>query len=373
MASFKDKIQGAKRVLLVHPRGIGDAIHCLPTLEVLRRNLPDAEFDFLVGDQALGLAGFVRGLRHTFSVPSYPKPKSKWVLFLRRIRAAWQIRQGRYDAIINMCPNESTAALLLISGVRHKLALRYIYSPVRWRWLYSDVVDRRWGNQSSYRFTLENLSRAGFDCQGVRLGSELVDLTEVDLPSDLRPPFFHLSLFASSDSKQLSEVEARRLLGLMLERFPDHQLAISCSAASRELERINRIIQADNSGRIRIYPGSLNLPQLAAVLAAADAHVGPDTGTVHLALLAGGRTISWHLNEQGMLAWIPYGREHRVILSLLEQVRFEAGMMEGSGNVSLRRVTAEHVMAALEDLISDPSPSEANSKGPDVPTFHYVV
>ncbi len=168
MTDFKNKIRDAKSILLVNPRGLGDVIHSLPIVAMLKRTLPRAQVDCLASAHSEDLFAIVPAVRQVLSVPFYPRPKSTVQRYGRRLKAAWRIRQNGYDAIINLQAINSTSKAIALSRARYKLALRGILSPIGKPWLHSDVVDRRWRNQSAHRFMLENLAAAGFAVDGLR-------------------------------------------------------------------------------------------------------------------------------------------------------------------------------------------------------------
>lgn len=355
MTVFKNKIAAAKRILLVNPRGLGDVIHSVPLAAMLKATLPQAEIDILASAHSEALFAVVPSVRHALSVPFYPRPRNRWERYKRRLNAALQIRRNDYDAIINLQAIDSTLASIALSRAPHKLAIRSMSMPVGMPWFYSDVVDRRWRNQSAYQFLLDSMAQAGFVTEGWHLGPHLLDLSGQQLPADVRAPYFHFSPFTSKTSRQLPTAEAQLMITGLLQRYPQHQLLVSCAAVQREVDEIHAMIPPALAGRIHVFPGTLNLAQLAAVLAGAEAHLGPDTGSLHLAWLAGARTVSWFLNHESMLAWVPYGPQHRILLSLREQARIGDNDRD-TETLPMQRVKAAHVLDALDDLLSTPLP-----------------
>ncbi|MGH8462343.1 MAG: glycosyltransferase family 9 protein [Stenotrophobium sp.] len=369
MATFRDKIVGAKKVLLINPRGLGDVIHSLPVAAMLRKYLPDACIDFLASDHSKELFNIIPCVDVVLTVPSYPRPKSKTELYGRRIKVAWRIATSGYDAIVNLKPLDSTAALICMSLARNKLATRDLYTKTKFRWMYSDIVDNCWQNQSCYRFQLDSMATAGFDTSECNLGPELVDLSEIQLPPSIIRPYFHISLFASKESRQLPAVEAKALIMGLLERYPSHQLVISCSSVKRELGEIEEYLPKGSSERIKIFAGTLDTSQLAGVIARSDAHIGPDTGSVHLAWLVGAKSVSWYLNHESLMAWVPYGPQHRVLLSTREQARI--GDLEGDPR-RIQAIKASYVLEELDTLLTNPLPPKAAWPGSDHIGFRYI-
>lgn len=349
--TFKDKIAAARKILLVNPRGLGDIIHSLPLAAMLKQTVPAAQIDMLVSSHSESLFPIVPYVGDVFSVPHYPRARNRWERYQRRLKVGWKVRRKAYDAIINLQAIDSTLATIALSRARHRLALRNMSMPVGMPWYYTDVVDRRWANQSAYQFMLDSMTQAGFETAGWHLGPHLLNLSSQQLPAGVREPFFHFSPFTSKTSRQLPIAEAQAMITGLLQRYPQHQLLVSCAAVRREVDEIHAMIPPPLAGRVQVFAGSLDLAQLALVLSRAEAHLGPDTGSLHLAWLSGAKTVSWFLNHESMLAWVPYGPQHRILLSLREQVRIDSNEF-GTDSMPIQYIKSQHVLAAVEELQS---------------------
>jgi ADP-heptose:LPS heptosyltransferase len=89
--------------------------------------------------------------------------------------------------------------------------------------------------------------------------------------------------------------------------------------------------------------------ELSALLKAARLHVGPDTGSLHLAWLQGTPTVSWFLNHEHLLAWAPRGSRHRVLVSTLERDR-KADNLHGLPAPLIAAAVTEQLMRAPAPL-----------------------
>lgn len=351
MGDFRQKIEGAGSILMVNPRGLGDVVHSLPALAMVKASCPQAQIDILTSEHAQALFQVVPSVRQALSVPHYPRPRNRWERYGRRLRAALQIRRNHYDAIVNLQAIDSTSSSIALSGAPHRLAVRSMAMPVGMRWLYSDVAERPWRNQAAYRFMLDAMAEAGFPARDWHLGPGLLDLSAQRLPEGVREPFFHFSPFTSKTSRQLPPEQSRRLIRGLLQRYPGHQLLVSCADVPRETEALAQMLPEHEEPRIRAYRGSLNLAQLAYLLSRCEAHLGADTGSLHLAWLAGARTVSWFLNHESVLAWVPYGPQHRILLSLREQVRLGNHERDEAQAIPMQGIRAGQVLDTLDELL----------------------
>lgn len=98
-AAFKERLQRVARILVVNPRGLGDVIHSLPTVAALKRSCPAAEIDFLASAHSEHLFDIIPDVRAAVTVSYYPKPKTRWERYARRLSTARRIRHNAYDAV----------------------------------------------------------------------------------------------------------------------------------------------------------------------------------------------------------------------------------------------------------------------------------
>jgi ADP-heptose:LPS heptosyltransferase len=77
-------------------------------------------------------------------------------------------------------------------------------------------------------------------------------------------------------------------------------------------------------------------------------HLGPDTGSLHLAWLQGTPTVSWFLNHESLLAWAPRGSRHVVLVSALEQSR---------NADALHDISAACIADAVSSQLNGPKPA----------------
>jgi ADP-heptose:LPS heptosyltransferase len=75
-----------RRLLVIRPGGLGDAIHLLPLLRALRAHFPRAELDLLMERRNAGLV---------------PPSVARRVLLYDRPRELWTAVRGRYDVVID--------------------------------------------------------------------------------------------------------------------------------------------------------------------------------------------------------------------------------------------------------------------------------
>lgn len=118
--------QRPPRILVVRLSALGDVIHALPVLGVLRRALPDARIDWVVEDRASDL---LAGRAELDRVVVFPR---RALRELRRQPAAWtrrasqfvlELREGGYDTSLDLQGNLKSGVIARLSGARRRVGL----------------------------------------------------------------------------------------------------------------------------------------------------------------------------------------------------------------------------------------------------------
>ena len=126
--------------------------------------------------------------------------------------------------------------------------------------------------------------------------------------------FVHVSPFATQDEKELpAEVLAEFLNGAAAAR-PDLAFVLSTAPNGRERTKLAALRMKLKFDPWKIFAGDLDLVELAEVMRRARLHLGGDSGALHVALMAGTKTLSWWRDYAGRLAWTPPGTGHAAVV-----------------------------------------------------------
>jgi len=118
--------QRPPRILVVRLSALGDVIHALPVLGVLREALPEAHIDWVVEDRAADLlAGrdeldrvVVFPRRELRGLSKHPIPWSR-----RVVDFLLELRKYRYDASLDLQGNLKSGTIARLSGARQRFGL----------------------------------------------------------------------------------------------------------------------------------------------------------------------------------------------------------------------------------------------------------
>ncbi|MFL5342693.1 MAG: glycosyltransferase family 9 protein [Gemmataceae bacterium] len=266
----------AKRIALLKPSALGDIVHSLPVLHALRVRFPQAEITWVVN---CAYAGLLTGQPDLTAALAFDRRRPlRAAVFLAR-----ELRRRRFDLVIDLQGLFRTGLMAAVSGAPRRVGLSSAREISRLA--YTDVID-----DSSELHAVERYWRV---VEALGVG---------DLPRE-----FHLTI-ADADrawaEERLAVLPRPWLFVATGSRWrtkrwpPEHfaTLAARCQqkygggtiliGAPDEAE-LSRGVAERLPGPTLDLTGRTSLPQLAAVLAQADAMLANDTGPLHLAAALG--------------------------------------------------------------------------------------
>jgi heptosyltransferase-2 len=114
-----------KRILIIQTASIGDVILATPVLEKLHHHFPDAEIDFLLKK---GIERLFDGHPFLHEILVWEKSKDKYKNLKKLVQ---QIRENRYDAVINIQRFASSGLITVLSGAKLKVGFnKNPFSPL---------------------------------------------------------------------------------------------------------------------------------------------------------------------------------------------------------------------------------------------------
>ena len=235
----------------------------------------------------------------------------------RTLRAQLQVlgelRGLKFDASINFSDNDRNLFHAAFIGARHRLGLRgerwHFWSP----WLIHEFSQRGSRDVPMYQQNRVFLKAAGFRIEGeptftLRIPREQKDWAAKEIPAGA----IHLSINASSPYKEWSIENWAGLVGLLAARGTP--LVATSSDSLRELGRLRELELAVPKGSLRLFPGGINIAQLAALIERCKLHVGADSGAIHLAMGLGIPTVGVYRDYDGRVEWTPAASPHALII-----------------------------------------------------------
>jgi len=291
---------------------LGDTVHLLPALWMVRQAYPQAELHAVVADHIISLMSCMPWVDRAWGYPRFPKHAT----LRQNLRMVARLRKERFDVLINLNGSDRSSWLTFLSGAPARLGRRpRDGGPPFWGRMFTDFVQYYSATEPVYVQKCRCLELAGFPFIQAEFHAQIdpAHLQAARITTADAGAYFHLSPFTTADKKELSPGQLAEFISLLETRFPDKRWVLSGAPTERERRKMEALVSGLKRKPWRAFAGELNLVQLAAVIQHSAVHLCGDTGTLHLALMTGTPSVSWFRSGPGTSGWIPVGERHRTV------------------------------------------------------------
>ncbi len=346
--NFLARTRSARKVMVLDLGFLGDTVHMLPALWMVRQAYPQAELHVAVSSQVVSFMECVPWVDRVWGYMRYPRHAT----LRENFQFVAGLRREKFDVLINLNGSDRSSWLTFFSGSRERLGrLPGDGGPPFWKQRFTAHVSYPFGGQPVYLQRCRCLELAGFPFTQPEFHVEIkpehlaaAGLSEADAGS-----YFHLSPFTTDDRKELRPEQLTELIHSLETRWPEKKLILSCAPNERERGKLDALLRGLPRKPWRVFAGDLNLMQLAAVIQHSAVHLCGDTGTLHMALMTGTPTVSWFRPNPGAEEWIPVGPRHRTLM--------------GTGadrHAALQGIVIRDLVNSVETVLQTPVPQPRN-------------
>jgi ADP-heptose:LPS heptosyltransferase len=340
---FFEATCGAKRVMLLDLGFLGDSIHLLPALWVLRQSYPEAELHVMVSEHVTKIMEVAPWVDRVWGYPRFPRGP-KWYQDFGRIR---RLRAAKFDVVINLNGSDRSSILTGLSGARWRLGRRPADGgPVFWSSMFTHIVEHPYRTELISAQRWHCLKKAGFPGEKPEV--------HIEIPADVQSRalaktggkggWIHVSPFTTENYKELPPAQLADVIRELDRRFPDKKIILTCARNEREKSKMSTLLAALDFQPWRIFAGELDLLELTAVVQASHLHLGGDSGGLHVAWMTDVPTVTWFRRYAGVADWQLVGDRHRSVVG--------DRTPEGLAGISVHEI-----IGMADHLISNPPPN----------------
>lgn len=315
------------RILIVKPSSLGDVVHALPTVNLIRKKFADAHISWLINAELSSLLKKCPVINER--IEFHRRRRGSWLPLLR------QLRRQRFDLVVDLQGLLRSGLFAFATGAKRRIGLS----------------DAREGSRLFYTETVQAPRAHAVD-------RYLLVARHLDCPDG--PVEFPLGLEGRAPSRPLIAVNpsARwdtKLWGddkfaELVRRLPQSRVVLTGLAA--EHARIDKILGGSRSvATARNLAGGTDLFQLAELYARCCVVITNDSGPMHVAAAVGTPVVAIFGPTDPALTG-PYGKQHVVLCSgipcspCLKPHCTHTPRME-----CMHKVTVEQVLAAAKQFI----------------------
>jgi len=296
---------------------LGDTVHSLPSLWMVRQAYPQAELHAAVAAHITSFMDCAPWVDRVWGYMRYPRHATLRENFLMVAR----MRREKFDVLINLNGSDRSSWLTFFSGARERLGrIPDDGGPPFWRRMFTAHVSHSFTGEPVYWQRCHCLAQAGFPFTQpefhVEISPENLRAADI-LPADAGT-YFHISPFTTADYKELPPDQLAEFIAALAKNFPDQKLALSCAPTEREKKKMAALLARLPQKPWRVFTGNLNLTQLASVIQHSALHFCGDTGTLHLGVMTQTPVVAWFWPNPGLREWVPTGEKYRVIVGTNE-------------------------------------------------------
>jgi ADP-heptose:LPS heptosyltransferase len=305
-ANFYNKIKDCKTILVLDLGFLGDAIHLIPALWMIRAALPNVKLDVMIAEHIKSIFDLTPWIDNVIGYPRFPVGP-KWYEDINRVRS---LRKEKYDAVINLNGSDRTSILTYLTGAKFRLGRVPDRPPLFVKYCFTNMVEVAFHTKPVFKQRCECLEKMGFPQSEIKFPITIPEKDQKKIDMELKNVgnFVHISPFTTADFKELPVEILADAINLLNVKF-----IISCAGNEREKHKLEHLLKLLQRKPARIFPGNLNIVELTSLIARSSLHLGGDSGALHIALMTNTPSISWFRDNRGK-DWMPDGEIHKQLI-----------------------------------------------------------
>ena len=343
-------------ILIIKLSSIGDVVHALPFLEVMKNSYPDSKIDWLVEEEASQVISGHPAINRV--IISKRKAWEKEILnplkftkvFSEAVGFYKELRSSSYDIVVDLQGLFRSGFLTSLSRGKRKIGMSGGREGASF-FLKEPAVPVDYDQHAIDRY----LKVAAYlDCKTVRFKGE-IPVSEQDkklavgiLGSDTESNIIIAINPMAKWKTKLWEPDKFSELASILQKDLNCRIVFTGSSQDRAI--IDEMIKhsGNSTGPVNLA-GSTSLKELAYLYSRCSALVCTDTGPMHIAAAMGCRVVAL-FGPTSPLRTGPYGTGHEVIRSGIDCS--PCFKKECGDTKCMNNITVDEVFAAVSDLIA---------------------
>lgn len=292
---------------------LGDSIHLLPSLWVLRQAYPEAELHVMVSEHVTKIMEAAPWIDKIWGYPRFPRGP-KWYQDFGRIS---RLRAVKFDVVVNLNGSDRSSILTGLSGARWRLGrCPEDGGPAFWSAMFTHIVDLPYKTDLISTQRWQCLIKAGFPGEKPEVHIEIPAVAKASALQKAggESGWIHVSPFTTEDYKELPPAQLSELLRGLRRRFPGKKIILTCATSEREKRKMSALLAALDFQPWRVFAGDLDLLEMAAIVQESCLHLGGDSGGLHVAWMTSVPTVTWFRRYDGLPDWQPVGILHRALV-----------------------------------------------------------
>ncbi len=307
----------AKNILLIKLRHHGDMLLTTPAINALRQRYPQANIDVLLYKETRPMLEAHPAIRQLHIIDRNWKKEGGWRKFQHEMALLSAVRKCHYDVVINLADQWRSAIITAASGAPVRIGFAFNKRDnALWRYCHNQLVST--ANHSRLHTVEQNmvaLAPLGIGVEGAKASMHFsaadrqkvqAVLAQQQVPAHfiVVQPTSRWQFKCWEDEKVAQMIDALAVAG--------RPIVLTAAPDKKELAMIANIQSLCRSPNVISLAGQFSLPQLAALIDAAQLFIGVDSAPMHMAAALDTPCLAL-FGPTKLQHWRPWGDNNRVI------------------------------------------------------------
>ncbi len=309
------------RILIIKPSSLGDVVHALPTVNLIRRRFPDAHIAWLINDALTSLLSHCPIINEVIPFPRHQYAKLPALV--------GRLRRGRFDIVVDLQGLLRSGILSRVTGAPRRIGLSDAREGARF--FYNEIVD-----------VPRTHSVDRYLCAARHLGCEAAP---IEFPLGVSTQVKSEGLIAVNPSARWeTKLWGNDKFAELVRRLPRDRVVLTGSSSERDT--VEAIAQGN-----RNLAGQTDLFQLAELYRRCAVVIANDSGPMHVAAAVGTPVVGIFGPTDPVLTG-PYGKQHVVLRAGIPcSPCFKGHCTNAVLMECMKLVTVEQVLAAVRRCV----------------------
>lgn len=357
MRNKEIKKESIKKILIIKQRNIGDVLLTVPTIAVLKGEFPDAHIAALVNSGTEEMLTLNPVVDEILVFDRKWKELFFFKRWLKEITFLNNIREKKFDMVINLTEGDRGAITSFFSGARYRVGFdpagrgffgkKYLYSHL------APIPDQK-AHVVDYNLDILKVIDTTSQKKEVSIYFSKKDEEYIDkvfgengiLKEDILVHVHPTSrwLFKCWEDNKTAEVID------YLQIKKKAKVVLTAAPIEKELRKIEEILRKVKSKPINLA-GKITLKQMAALLTKCDLFFGIDSAPMHIAAAVKTPVVAL-FGPSGENNWGPWGEKHIVVKKEMEcRPCGKDGCNGSKKSQCLEQITVEDVICYLDKVL----------------------
>lgn len=314
-------IQAINRVLIIKLQHLGDVLLTTPLISVLKEQYPHLDIDVLVYQETQPVLEGNPYLRRVYSIDRNWKKKGLWFQLKHEANLLRNLKQNRYDLIINLTDRWRGAWLARILHPKFSVSRPYSHRRGRfWRKSFTHIFSIPPHNRHAVEINLDAIRRLGItvnDPAHKRLTFTVSAASEAKIDALLNTQIGPKTktIVIHPTSRWMFKAWNPQNFAAVIDRLSELNFCIMLISgpAQPEIAYVSAILKSTDAKVINLA-GQLNLNESAALIKRADCFLGLDSIAMHIAAAVNTPCVAL-FGPTNDNVWGPWMSPHQVLFT----------------------------------------------------------